>query len=74
MTEDITGKVQAELADVLSKVNSWSLSREKELQTLKVDHTNFLDSHNGTNFLAALTPETLDPFKQRAALATMCEN
>lgn len=47
-TEQIYSTLQAELASVQSKVNSWSLNKEKELQNLKSSHTAFLDSHNGT--------------------------
>jgi len=39
--------IQAELADVMSKVNAWSLAKETELQAVKAEHTSFLDTHNG---------------------------
>ena len=45
-TEQIYSTLQAELASVQSKVNSWSLNKEKDLQNLKSSHTAFLDSHN----------------------------
>jgi hypothetical protein len=48
-SEQIYSTLQAELASVQSKVNSWSLNKEKELQQLKSSHTAFLDSHNGAS-------------------------
>jgi hypothetical protein len=46
MAEVVTD-FHAELNDVLSKVNSWSLSKEKDLMSVQAEHTSFLDTHNG---------------------------
>jgi hypothetical protein len=61
-SEQIYSTLQAELASVQSKVNSWSLNKEKELQQLKSSHTAFLDSHNG----AASSPLPRRPLQQRS--------
>ena len=60
-SEQIYSTLQAELASVQSKVNSWSLNKEKELQQLKSSHTAFLDSHNG-----ASSPLPRRPFAARS--------
>ena len=46
MAEVVTD-FHSELNDVLSKVNSWALGREKDLLSLQAEHTSFLDTHNG---------------------------
>ena len=48
MTE-VVSDFHGELNDVLSKVNSWALGREKELLSLQAEHTAFLDTHNGAD-------------------------
>ena len=45
-SHQIVSNLQSELADVQSKLNVWTLAKEKELQNLKSSHTAFLDSHN----------------------------
>mmetsp|Transcript_20439 Transcript_20439/g.39633 ORF Transcript_20439/g.39633 Transcript_20439/m.39633 type:complete len:231 (+) Transcript_20439:22-714(+) len=45
-SEEIYATLQVELADVQSKLNTWSCAKEKELHNLKSSHTAFLDSHN----------------------------
>jgi hypothetical protein len=69
-SEQIYSTLQAELASVQSKVNSWSLNKEKELQQLKSSHTAFLDSHNGASSPAApcskvSTPQISNGRRQR---------
>ena len=44
---EVANDFYGELNDVLSKVNSWALGREKELLSLQAEHTSFLDTHNG---------------------------
>jgi hypothetical protein len=39
--------LQAELASVQSKVNSWAMNKETDLQSMKTSHTTFLDTHAG---------------------------
>jgi hypothetical protein len=44
---EVMSDFHGELNDVLSKVNSWALGREKDLLSLQAEHTSFLDTHNG---------------------------
>jgi hypothetical protein len=44
---EVVNDFYSELNDVLSKVNTWALGREKELLSLQAEHTSFLDTHNG---------------------------
>lgn len=44
---EVVSDFYGELNDVLSKVNTWALGREKELLSLQAEHTSFLDTHNG---------------------------
>jgi hypothetical protein len=46
---EVASDFHSELNDVLSKVNSWALGREKELLSLQTEHTSFLDTHNGAS-------------------------
>ncbi|KAJ1482187.1 chromosome segregation protein Spc25-domain-containing protein [Baffinella frigidus] len=39
--------IQAELSDVMSKVNAWSLARETDLLAVSAKHKSFLDTHHG---------------------------
>jgi hypothetical protein len=54
MAEVVTD-FHAELNDVLSKVNSWSLSKEKDLMSVQAEHTSFLDTHNGRHAYCSKT-------------------
>jgi len=44
---EVMSDFHGELNDVLSKVNSWALGKEKELLSLQAEHTSFLDTHKG---------------------------
>jgi len=44
---EVISDFHGELNDVLSKVNSWALGKEKELLSLQAEHTSFLDTHKG---------------------------
>jgi hypothetical protein len=39
--------IQAELSDVMSKVNAWSLAKETDLLAVSAKHKSFLDTHSG---------------------------
>jgi hypothetical protein len=39
--------IQAEMSDVMSKVNAWALARETDLLAVKTQHKSFLDTHSG---------------------------
>ena len=46
--------IQAELSDVMSKVNAWSLAKETDLLAVSAKHKSFLDTHSGA-FLPAMS-------------------